>query len=151
MDLSFLRLLAKNSHFDSAVALSGESDNGLSIRLALGRLDYPLILYSIDYRCNSCLANIPFLNDLSRLRPCGAQVEGVLLSAVSDTAPTGAPRPDFRLIRNSSGAALTVLPLATPSSAVLLGKGGRYVGYWRGVLDSSAQEAIQDSVERMCL
>lgn len=149
LDLSLVSAFARNARPDSSLVIEGRHLDGSLSSISLQHLVRPTLLYSIDVRCATCLANIPFLNRLTHERPCGLDVYGVILTPLRDGL-FSAERPSFPLLGEVRGEALNALPIGIPSSAVLIGEGGSYLKSWRGVFDDVTQSDLRAVVESSC-
>ncbi len=114
------------------VGLSGTDHNGDSTsfypRHAVGRT----LLYSIVPTCPSCWQAVPFLNALDASGSCDVRVLAIAVGDTPSFVRADSGRTRFDVLFNASGALWEALPIAVPSSAVLIGEHGRLEALWPG-------------------
>jgi hypothetical protein len=147
---SSFRNAAAFSRLDSTVHLVGLTRGGQPFDMRLSAVKGLTLLYSFDFRCSSCLAHLPFLNGIAAEAACPLKVIGVLASG-----PEALPKRDslilgFDVVHSPRGNAASALPLTSPSSAVLLGKGGRVLGLWVPLGQIAEQDGVRATVREYC-
>jgi len=149
-DLRYYKRVVSRASIDVNLTSSRITDAG-SLSLNFRQLQRPTVLYSVDTRCVACVANFPILSKLLKELPCSAELLAVV--AGDDTALDSLwpDRPSaVRIVRESSGSAWDVLPLAVVPSLVVLGPRGRLFGWWTGSLAPDHQSAIAGALQASC-
>ena len=147
-----LHALMTHSALSSNVHLVGLVGGRVAdVDLGAGR--GPILIYSLDPRCGTCYATLPFTRVLAQAQGCRPEVFHVLIAA-SRLYPDSSRRRDagagVNVLSEPKGTAWRTLPLARPGSLILIARSGAVVGMWLGPLDRSLYPTIRTLTERSC-
>jgi len=144
--------LARHSRLDTTVRISGLDLDSNQVNVDFGSGRSPLVLYSIDPSCASCLANMPFVDSIAQnFRVCRTSVIGVLTTSRDKLSKLESERrPSFPVLQEASGTAWEVLPLTVSPHLILIGPSGKFGGWWAGELTDSTRAEITASLATAC-
>jgi hypothetical protein len=149
-DRDYLFRWARVSRPRTEIVLEGTTLDDRPMSLDFAANSAPLILYSINPDCSACFENAAYLSDIATRKPCGVAVVGVLVANGARFADAQRPDVHFPVLKNASGNAWDVLPLASSPTTVLLGDHGQLEGWWPGVLSPTDKASIETQLIKSC-
>lgn len=150
-DLRLYSNIVANSRLSKRVTLVGQDLDSSVVNVRLDSSKVPILLYSIDPECASCLATLPFIKAVSRRSDCGVRVIGIAVNNWSELESLR-KREDitFPILRQARGEAWVLFPINASPSTTLIGPLGRVQGWWRGLLNDTAKAEIDSLIAKSC-
>ena len=153
-EISYLRRLASAGRIRASFSVIGADRDGNQLTLELTNLRRPVLFYTLDVRCPSCISSIPFLNTLARSQRCDVDVVAILLNDKRIVDEWQRTHRDvefaFTMMDRPSDDVWEFVPPDITPSAVLVGLGGEISGWWLGALDYTDEAAIMRQLEDHC-
>lgn len=143
--------LLSHARLVPGVRLTGKTLDGRMRTVALDSLDAPTAIFVIDAHCSTCYANAPLLQRAVENAPCSVSVIGVSLNDTLSMDSWGREAAGFDVLLGSTGSAWRALPLGSPSSILLAGRGGTIGGWWSGgIVAESSRARFAATLDRVC-